>query len=184
MRGGLATAGSEECLKDCGGFAGEDAGYHLDLVIEAGVGAEAEEGVDGAGFGVGAAVDEAREAGLDDGARAHGAGFEGDVEGAVEEAPALEGFAGLAQGDDFGVGGGIVVGFAAVEAAADDARGFAGRVMDNESADGDFARSGGLAGEDKSVGHPARIILQGVGRHLVLVVGKVPPTGFEPVLPP
>ena len=40
----------------------------------------------GAGFGVGRGVDEAGDAGVEDGSGAHGAGFEGDVEGAASRA--------------------------------------------------------------------------------------------------
>jgi len=82
---------------------------------------------------------------VEDGSGAHGAGFEGDVEGAafvsVEQSVVFEGAAGVAEGDDFGVGSGIVVAEDAVLAAGDD---FA--AMDDDGADGDFAGEFGGAG--------------------------------------
>src|SRR5947209_3527031 len=113
-------------------------------MVEAGVGAELVEGFDGAGFGVGAAVDEAGDAGVDDGAGTHGAGLERDDEGALEEPPVAYGSSGLSNGEDFGVGGGVAVGDAAVVAAADD---LIGGVVEDDGAYGDFvdvARGAGL----------------------------------------
>ena len=60
---------------------------------------------------------------------------------AVEQAIVFEGAAGLAEGDDLGVGGGVVVAEDAVLAAGDD---FA--TMDDDGADGDFAGGFGGAG--------------------------------------
>ena len=134
-------------------------------MVEAGVGAELEKGVDGAGFGVAAGVDEARETGLDEGAGAHGAGFEGDVHDAVEETPVVDGLASLAHGDDFGVGGGVVLGFAAVEAGADDFGSRVGRVVEDEGADGDFVLGGGFLGELERLAHPVCVIEVGHGKY-------------------
>lgn len=76
-------------------------------------------------------------AGVDDGAGAHDAGFEGDVEGGVVETVVLQRGGGGADEVDFGVGGGVVGGDGGVVRAGDD---FA--VQDQDGADGDFA--GGL----------------------------------------
>jgi len=107
---------------------------------------DAEDGAAGAGLGVGCGVDEARDAGVEDGAGTHGAGFEGDVESAasvavifVDQAIVFEGAAGLAEGDDLGVGGGVVVAEDTVLAMGDDLA-----LVDDDSADGDFA--GGFGG--------------------------------------
>src|ERR1700687_768998 len=74
----------------------------------------------GAGFGVGCGVDEARDAGVEDGSGAHGAWLEGGVEGAVFEAVVGEGATGFAEGYDLGVGGGVGVAEDSVLAPADD----------------------------------------------------------------
>jgi len=83
---------------------------------------------------------------VEDGAGAHGAGFEGDVEGAafvvfVAEAIVFQGAAGLAEGYDLGVGGGVVIAEDAVLAADDDLA-----AMDDDCADGDFSPALGGAG--------------------------------------
>src|SRR5712664_3166260 len=105
MRG--LTARSEERLDDGGAVGGEDAGGDFNLMVEARVGKDLEAGADGAAFGIVGTVDEARDAGLDDGARAHAAGFDGDIECGTSEAVVAKKAGGFAQGDDFGVGGGV-----------------------------------------------------------------------------
>ena len=96
----------------------------------------------GAGLGVGRGVDQAGEAGVEDCASAHGAGFERDVEGAaLGQAIVGEGAGGVAEGDDLGVGGGVVVAQDAVLAAGDDLA-----VEGEDGADGDFSIMLGGAG--------------------------------------
>ena len=74
---------------------------------------EAREGVhvcgaaEAAHLGVAAGIHDACEAGHDGCSRAHGAGFLGDVERAVVEAPIVEVGTGLGDGEDFGVRGGV-----------------------------------------------------------------------------
>ena len=98
----------------------------------------------GSGLGVGRGVDEAVDAGMDDGSGTHGAGLECGVEGAVFEAVVFERDAGLAEGDDLGVSGGVGVAENAVLASADD---FV--VVDDHCAYGDFAVGfGGLGFDD------------------------------------
>ena len=57
------------------------------LVVEGGVFQDVEDGSGTAGFGVHAAYNYLRDAGLDDGAGTHLAGFQCDVHGAVFQAP-------------------------------------------------------------------------------------------------
>ena len=95
---------------------------------------DGEDGAAGSGFGVGRGVDEAGDAGVEDGSGAHGAGLEGGVEGAVFEAIVVEGEAGFAEGYDLGVGGGVGVAEDSVLASADD---FV--FVDDDCAYGDFA---------------------------------------------
>jgi hypothetical protein len=71
---------------------------------------------------------------VDHGSGAHGAGLEGDEEGAAVEAMVAEGLAGGAEGDDFGVGGGIVVAHDAILGADEDLV-----ALDDDGADGYFA---------------------------------------------
>ena len=99
---------------------------------------DAEDRAAGAGLGVGRGVDEAGDARVEDGAGAHGAGLERDVEGAagvlLREAVVGEVARGVAEGDDLGVGGGVVVAQDAVLAAGDDLV-----LIDDDGADGDLA---------------------------------------------
>ncbi len=147
-----ASLASEEVAEELGAFIGEDAGGDFDAVVEAIVFAELIEGADRAGFGVVAAVDEFGDAGIDDCASAHGAGFEGDDQGAVEQTPVALGLAGLAHGEDFGVGGGVVLGFALIETPADD---FLRGEMDDDATDGDFVEGESLMGAGDGFAHPA-----------------------------
>jgi hypothetical protein len=71
---------------------------------------------------------------MEDGSGAHGAGFEGDVEGAVVEAVVLEREAGGAEGYDFGVSGGVAVAEDSVLASAYDLI-----FVDDDCTYGDFA---------------------------------------------
>ena len=142
--------GGEEGGEKLGAMVGHYAGGDLDSVIEADVGAELVEGLDGAGFGVGGAVDQAGDAGVDNGAGAHGAGFEGDGEGGVLETPVAQLAGGLADGEDFGVGGGVFVEDSAVVGGGDDSVG--GGVVD-DGADGDFIMGEGGGGVLDREGH-------------------------------
>ena len=92
-----------------------------------------------AGFGFSRAVDDAADAGLDDGGGTHGAGFERDVEVAAFEAVVLKGGTCGGKGADFGVAADVVVADAGVVGGGDDS------VVENDDrADGDFADMGGL----------------------------------------
>jgi hypothetical protein len=140
------AAGAEEVGEERATLVGQEAGDYFDFVVELGVVHDAEDGTAGSRFGVGRGVDEAGDAGVEDGSGTHGAGFERDVEGAafvvfVEQAIVFEGSAGLADGDYFGVGGGVVIAEDSVLAAGND---FA--AVDDDGADGDFARLLGGAG--------------------------------------
>jgi len=116
---------------------GEKARVNLDAVVELRVVHDGKNRAAGAGFGIRRGVDEAGDAGVEDGSGAHGAGFECHVKGAIFDAVVGEVAAGFAEGDYFGVGGGIGVAEDAVLASADDFP-----LMNNDCADRDFA--GGL----------------------------------------
>jgi hypothetical protein len=78
---------------------------------------------------------------VEDGSGAHGTGLECDVEGAVFEAVVAEIKAGLAEGDDLGVSGGVVVAEDTILTAADD---FV--LMDDDGAYRDLAVCLGVIG--------------------------------------
>jgi hypothetical protein len=148
LDGGLLTAALDEKVgKELAALFGQEARGDFDLVVELGVVHDGEDGAAGTGFGVGGGVDEALDTGVEDGSCAHGAGFEGDVEGtaffavAGGEAVVLQGLASLAEGDYFCVGGGIVVAEDAVVAA-----GYDRVLIDDDGSDGDLACGfGGLS---------------------------------------
>jgi hypothetical protein len=143
-----SAAFAEEGAEEAGAFVGEDAGGDGHLVVEAGMVEDLEDGTGCAGLGIGGSANEAAEAGVDHGAGAHGAGFEGDIEAAVEEAVVADGGGGGAEGDHLGVGGGVAVAEDAILAARED---FA--VADDDGADGDFAGVGGGAGFSEGLAH-------------------------------
>ena len=95
----------------------------------------------GAGFWIGRGEDEAVDAGVDHSAGAHCAWLKSNVERAAVKAVIVESRGGGAHGDDFGVGGGVVVAKDAILAA-----GYDGVFVDDDGADGDFAGFRGQAG--------------------------------------
>ncbi len=147
------AAVAEEGLEEGGGLGGEGAFDDFDAVVEEiGIG-ELEFGADAAEAEVAVGEYQGLYAGVDDGAGAHDAGFEGDVEGGVVEAVVLEGGGGGAEDVDFGVGGGVVGGDGGVVRAGDD---FA--IQDEHGADGDFARGLGFAGFGEGFAHVEIVI--------------------------
>jgi hypothetical protein len=91
-------------------------------------------GVDSSGFGIVGAVDQALDAGMHHGARAHSAGLNGDEQLAVSETVIPDAGTGLAQGDDFGVRRGVGGGYVMVPSLAYDLS-----VADYDCSDRDFA---------------------------------------------
>lgn len=139
---------AEEGLEEGGGFGGEGAFDDFDAVVEEiGIG-ELEFRTDAAEAEIAVGEDQGFYAGVDDGAGAHHARFEGDVEGGFVQAVVLEGGGGGADQIDFGVGGGVVVADGGVVSAGDD---FA--VQDEHGADGDFAGGVCFAGFGKGLAH-------------------------------
>ncbi len=113
--GGLAAFGKEG-LNDGRAVRGEDASGDFYLMVEARVGEDFEAGAHGAGFGIFSAVDETRDTSLDDGARAHATGLDGDVERGISKAVVAKTAGGFAKDDDFGVSGGVAIADGAVAA--------------------------------------------------------------------
>lgn len=118
---------------------------------------EVEDRSDCACFEVFGAVDEGFDAGLEDGSGAHGAGFEGDVEGAVGESPVVEVLGSCSEGEEFGVAEGVLVAIAAVLGLGD--RLALG--VEEDCADGDVTGLSGLVGLGEGLVHPVVVVIHG-----------------------
>src|SRR5690606_17902131 len=101
-------------FQQLGALLGEDAAGGLDLVVEFFDGEEVEFAAARAPADVASGPDDTRDAAVDDGAGAHGAGFERHVERRAVEAPVACAGCGFAQGEDFRVGGRVAEDFLAV----------------------------------------------------------------------
>lgn len=123
-------------------------GNNLATVVQPWVGQQMEERVDGTGFGVGGAIDDGGNAGLEDGTTAHDAGLQRDIEGAAFEPPIAEVAGGLGDGDHFGMGGGVFEHLALVVGGGDDALG-----LNDDCADGHFVFRQGLFGFGEGLTH-------------------------------
>ena len=119
----------------------EQAGVDIDLVVELRMVHDGEDAAAGSGFGVGGGVDEAGDAGVEDGSSAHGAGLERGVEDAVFEAVVGEMTARFAEGDDLGVGCRVAVAEDSILASANDFS-----VVNDYCAYGNFAGGFGSVG--------------------------------------
>lgn len=106
--------------------------------------------VDAAAFGVVGGEDQLSDPGEGDGLGAHRAGFEGDVEVAADEPWGPQRGGGGADGQKFGVGGGVVVGFHLVAGAGEDLPSWA----DDDGADRNLAAGGGGLGLGEGEFHP------------------------------
>lgn len=90
-------------------------------VIEPRIVGDVEQRFAGAGFRVGASINDPRHSRQDDGAGAHGAWLKGDIKQAAVEPPRTKRGGSLRYGKHFGVGRGILEAFALVAGPADDA---------------------------------------------------------------
>jgi hypothetical protein len=150
----VSAALGEERLEDGGAVGGEDAGGDLHLMVEARVRKDFETGANGATFGIVGAVDEVRDAGLDDGAGAHAARLDGDVQSGVGEAVVAEKAGGFAKNDDFGVGSGVAVADGVVARASEDLT-----VVDKHRSNRHFAGFGGRTSFGKRGLHELDVLL-------------------------
>ena len=144
--------GGEEFGQQRAAFLGHHTFDDFAAVVQSGVIEESIEAADGPGFGVGRAEDDAGDAGQDDGAGAHRAGFEGHVEGAPFEPPIGEGGGGLGDRQHFGVGGRVAELFATVVGLGED---FA--VAKDDRADGDLVFGRGGLGLADRLHHPRAV---------------------------
>jgi hypothetical protein len=118
----LSPACQEKIAEHAAAFVGENSGLHFGPVIESRMIEYFENAAAGSGLGVVGGVDKPDDACVQDGAGAHRAGFEGDVQRAAslrrEQAVVRESTSCLAHRNDFGVGGGIAVAKDAILATA------------------------------------------------------------------
>lgn len=146
----LSPAFVEEVEQQLSAFLGTDSADDLDAVQGVAVADEIPQGATGPGFGVPGAEDDGVDPGQGGRPGAHGAGFEGDDEGAAVESPVLTTPGGFAEGDDLGVPGGIVVDLPGVGAGSDD---LSSRV-DDDGSDGHISRLTCCFGEVEGGLHP------------------------------
>jgi len=133
----LAT-GREKFLQQGSGLRGEHARRDFDLMIQLGVGEDLEAGPECAPFQIICAVDDPGYAGLNDGARTHGARLDGDVKSGAGETIVADDLRHFADNHDFGVRGGVITANRAIARPGDD-----GACMDHYGPDGNFAGFGG-----------------------------------------
>ena len=115
-----------------------------------------ETGAEGATLGIVSAIDESWDASLNDRAGAHGAGLERDVKNGVGKAVVAEDSRALAQDNDFGMRGRVIVANGAIAGARE-----VHIVVNEHGADWDFAGVGGSASLLQSKAHEMEIVRHG-----------------------
>ena len=165
---GGVTAGGEEGLDLVAAGVGEDPGDDVDPVIERRMVEGLHGRVDGAGLGLGGAVDEPGDAGVDERAGAHETGFDGNVERDPGEPVVAARARGGPERDDFGVGGGVGGADGVIEAAAEDPS----VGVDDDRADGDLVAGRGAGGLGERLTH-VWLVLGRLHRAPSIVVGRM-----------
>ena len=131
--------------------------------------------MNGSCFGIIRSVHQAADAGMKQRTRAHGARLNCSKQFAAAQTMVAEDLTGRAQGDDFGMGGGIVVGQVAIVALRDDAA-----VADDDRADRHFAGFERTLGSAKGFFHPQFVLREFAGgelgrrRQSAITSGKLP----------
>ncbi len=105
--------------------------------------------MDGARLGIVRAIDQALDAGMQQGPRTHGTRFDRNKQFALSQAMIADGGACLTQSDDFGMGGGVGIGDIAVPAPSDGAS-----AADYDCADRNFAGFEGSRSSAQRFLHP------------------------------
>ena len=143
------TALPEKFLEQFGGTSGEYSAGDVNPMIQAGVVYQLQNRMDGSRLRVVGTVDQAADAGMNRGSRAHRARFNCSKQIAVGEAVVTEVSSGFAQGRNFSVCGGVVVSEIAIPSAANDVAG-----ANDDGADGYFVGVEGALGATKRLFHP------------------------------
>jgi hypothetical protein len=121
-------------------------------MVEAGVSRKVIEGTGSAGFGIWGSVDQTAYAGSVEGTSAHGARFEGTIEGAAGEAPAPHAGGSTAEGEEFSMGGRVFRGLTFVVSG--------GQYLlspCDHGADGDFSLFGSPRGFFEGAAHKPQV---------------------------
>ena len=138
----------EEVAEQCGGSFFEKATFDDEGMIETGVGGDVVEGAGVSGFGIRGRVDQTRETACVGGAGAHGARFQGGVEGAACQPPAACGGGCTTDREELGVGGGIPCSLALV---GRDGQNLPS--LGDDSSDRNLALFGGLLSGEQGAAH-------------------------------
>jgi len=140
---------AEEAFEELDALGGADSFDDFEAVVEDFGIREAKFASHASETKIAGAEDQASDAGVNQGAGAHHARFQGDVEATVFKAVIFQALCRLANGDDFGVGGGVGAGNGMVVTFSDYLA-----AENKYCADGDFARRFGLARKRYSTLHP------------------------------
>src|SRR5437867_5672374 len=142
-------AGFEEGAQEIAALAGQDAGNHVDGVVEVRRGGEPQVGVDRARLRIGGAVDQLLDARVDHGPDAHRARLDRDHDDRPGEPVVAEAVRRAPQREDLGVGGGVAQADRVVVRAPDDL------VVDqDDSADRHLSFGPGVARFGQGCTHP------------------------------
>ena len=145
----------EEGAEQCGGTLFEQAAFDAEGMIEAGVGWRIVEGAGVPGFGIRCRVDKAGETACVGGPGAHGAWFQGGVEGAACQSPASYGGGCTPDGEEFGVGGRIPCSLTLVACYGQDLLS-----PSDYGPDRNLAHLGGILSSEQGTAHHANIGLR------------------------
>ena len=163
--GVLGSNCRKKLAQKCAALVRKNTRYTFEAVVEAFVATDAVESLGGASFWIIATPDDAGDAGVHEGACAHRAGLEGDVESGVDEAPAAELLGGFSNCEHLRVCGRVLGGFTFVVAASYDLA-----FVDDERADRDFAF--GLGETCLSDGRLHPLLVRGIGGHRLPCVSR------------
>ena len=154
LQGLFSSPAAEEFLHQCAAFFFQHAGSHFDAMIQEISIADLEATSDRARAFVWCAVNQTSDTRLNQGAGAHRTWLDRRVNNNAGEPVVTELLRGLAQGDDFSVGGGIAVCAGAISGDGDEFI-----AADNTSADRHLTATSGFSSRGQRLPHPALIKL-------------------------
>ena len=149
----LAAALRKKAAQQATTFFGQYPALHLGLVVDLGMPKQVEHRACRPGLGFHRAIHHPRQPRVQHGATAHGAGLQRDVQAAAVQPVVAQALGCRTQGDDLGMGRGVMVLHRGIAASGDDLT-----VLDHDGAHRHLARAGcGLRlGQGQS--HPVRVV--------------------------